>query len=99
MRKTITKNVRYDKFNNFCVNSAGKDLTVTPLKDPKFQNLNACLAECARNAEKCSAVEFYEKGRDGVKCHQVLQGLSKDLKAAKGSSAKRFKDATCYVRG
>jgi hypothetical protein len=26
MTKTITKNVRYDKFNNFCVSASGKDL-------------------------------------------------------------------------
>jgi hypothetical protein len=26
MTKTITRNVRYDKFNNFCVNDKGKDV-------------------------------------------------------------------------
>lgn len=97
MSKTITKNVRYDKFDNFCVAADGRDLADTAMRDPKLQNLNACLAACARDALKCSAVEFYAAGRGGSKCYLVLQGLGKN-KAAKGASGKRYRDATCYVR-
>jgi hypothetical protein len=98
MNKSITKNVRYDKFNNFCVNNKGKDLTDTPLRDKSKQGLNDCLASCAKNHEKCSAVEYYEKGRGEYKCYQILMGLSDENKAAKGSSKPRYMDATCYVR-
>jgi hypothetical protein len=94
MSKNIMKNVRYDKFNNYCVNSKGKDLKDTKMKN---QSLNSCLANCAKNHTKCSGVEYYAKKRKGTKCFHILQGLT-DKAAAKGSSAKRFRDAVCYVR-
>jgi hypothetical protein len=96
MMKSITKNVRYDKFNNFCVNAKGKDLKQTKMK--KEKTLNACLASCARNHNKCGGAEWYAKGWKGAKCYHILTGLGKD-KAAKGSPRKkRFRDAVCYVR-
>lgn len=100
MKSSITKNVRYDKFNNFCVNSKNKDIQETPMKDGP-QDLNTCLMKCAMNHEgnnACSAVEYYEKGRNGIKCYLVNQGMSDAKKAAKGSPKKRYLDATCYVR-
>lgn len=96
MNKSITKNVRYDKFNNFCVNSKNKDLKDEPSKGG--QDLNSCLADCARNATMCSAAEYYEKGRKGKKCYHINQGLGDAKRAAKGSPKKRYRDATCYVR-
>jgi hypothetical protein len=103
MSKSITKNVRYDKFNNFCVAEDGKDVKETPVKG--VTTLNACLAGCVREAmnpkrpaHECSGAEWYAGGRDGYKCYHVNQGMGKK-RAAKGSPGKRFKDATCYVRG
>jgi len=96
MSKSITKNVRYDKFNNHCVTAEGVDIQETKMKG--ITDLNTCLAQCARNHTKCSAVEYYEKGWGGDKCFHILQGLGK-MKAAKGKEGKRFRDSTCYVRG
>lgn len=62
-----------------------------------MDNLNACLANCARDMMKCSGVEFYEKSWNGSKCYHMLTGLGPN-KAAKGASGKRWRDATCYVR-
>lgn len=95
MKKSITKNVRYDKFNNYCVNEQNEDIKETYIKGIK--DLNQCLAACARNATKCSAAEFYNKNK---KCYHINKGLSGRGKASKGKTgAKRYKDATCYVRG
>jgi S-adenosylmethionine hydrolase len=69
MNKNIMKNVRYDKFNNYCVNAKGEDIQETPIKGK--DNLNSCLAACAMNHLKCSAAEYYAKGRDGNKCYHV----------------------------
>jgi hypothetical protein len=66
MTKGVTRNVRYDKFNNFCTNDKGKDLKGTAMTGAKYQSLNVCLAECARNAEKCSGVEWYNNKWNGV---------------------------------
>ena len=65
MMKSITKNVRYDKFNNFCASEKGEDLDGTAMTGAKYESLNGCLAECARNHEKCSGVEWYAKKWDG----------------------------------
>jgi hypothetical protein len=97
MNKSITKNVRYDKFNNYCVDSEGKDIKET--KMPGIKDLNGCLAQCARNMMDCMAVEYYEKGRDGLNCFHHLKSEHGNRTPAKGSSKKRYKDATCYVRG
>lgn len=93
--KSITKNVRYDKFNNFCVSDKGKDLPQTKINGKN--NLNACLAACAMNHLKCSAAEYYAKGWNGSNCYHILTGLDSN-RAAKGSPGKRWRDATCYVR-
>jgi hypothetical protein len=95
MNKKITKNVRYDKYNNYCVNEKGADL---PNKKIGNQSLNSCLAKCARKATVCSGVEYYPKKYLGAKCFHIDAGLG-DKRAAKGASGKRNKDATCYVRG
>jgi len=97
MMKSITKNVRYDKFNNFCVSDSGKDLPQTKMNGS--WDLNKCLAECARNHTKCGAAEFYEKGWGGARCYHILTGIAGSNKASKGSPGKRWRDATCYVRG
>jgi hypothetical protein len=63
-----------------------------------MDNLNSCLAGCARNGIKCGGAEYYAKGWNGAKCYHILTGQGKD-KAAKGSPGKRWRDATCYVKG
>lgn len=95
MSSSIKRNIKYTKYNNYCVSASGKDLKQTKITGK--QDLNACLAACVRN-NKCSAGEWYAKGWNGSKCYHINTGMGND-RAAKGASGKRWRDAACYVRG
>lgn len=81
MKKTITKNVRYDKYNNFCANKENEDIQETWIKEAG-KELNTCLAMCAKNHSKCSGVEHYASGWDGKFCFHILHGLTGRFVAA-----------------
>lgn len=94
MSSNITKNVRYDRYKNFCVNAQGKDLPQTKINGK--DSLNSCLGACAKNP-KCSAGEWYNKGWNGSKCYHILTGFAKD-RAVKADTGKRWRDAQCFTR-
>jgi hypothetical protein len=48
MTKKITKNIGFDKYNDICVNSAGKDIDKGQTLIKGDIKLNDCLARCAR---------------------------------------------------
>lgn len=98
MNKSITKNISYDKFNDICVNSAGKDIERGQKLIKGDVSLNDCLAGCARKTN-CSGIEHYEKGwGDNFHCYHFY-GDGADRPAKGRTGAKRFNDATCYVKG
>lgn len=68
MTSSIKRNVKYTRYNNYCVNAKGKDLTQTKING--VNDLNKCLAACVRNSN-CSAGEWYAKGWNGSKCYHI----------------------------
>ena len=79
-------------FNNFCVDSTGKDLPQTPWK-AGATNKATCQRECVRQS-KCSAYEWYDSGWGGSKCHLMLGKTP----SSKGYAGGRWQDALCYVK-
>lgn len=82
--------------DNFCVNDAQTDLLQT--KWPNGQaDRKACMRECDTQGEKCTAIEWYDSGWGGSKCHLML---NKDGKGATTTykRGKRWQDAQCYIK-
>lgn len=77
----------YTRFQNFCVNKAGKDIPQTRWQAGQA-SLEACQAECNKNIQ-CSAVEWYESGWNRSKCHLLITGTGSN-KAAGGSQGRQW---------
>ena len=77
---------------NFCVSDSNQDLKHTKHNSGN-DNIQTCQSECLLNP-KCSAVEWYQNGWSGTKCHLILD----DIPATQGSSSSRWKDATCHIK-
>ena len=82
--------------DNFCVDDAQKDLLQTKWSNGQG-NREACMQECDAQGEKCSAMEWYDSGWNGSKCHLVLdkdgQGSATTFK-----QGNRWQDAECYIK-
>ena len=82
--------------DNFCVDYAQKDLLQTKWSNGQ-SNREACMQECNAQGEKCSAMEWYDSGWNGSKCHLILdkdgQGSATTFK-----QGNRWQDAECYIK-
>jgi len=84
--------LRWEKYPNFCVSDSNQDLQQS--KHSKGgDNVEKCQKECISN-KKCSAIEWYEAGLNGVRCYLIID----DIPATKGSTTSRWRDATCYIK-
>jgi len=82
----------YAEHQNFCVSSDGADLEATPTSEGDSE-LSACLSLCLATSA-CSAVEWYNGGMGGIRCHLVQEGRH----AVGGYGGSEFLDARCYVK-
>ena len=84
--------LRWEKYPNFCVSDSNQDLQQS--KHSKGDDkVEKCQLECISN-KKCSAIEWYEAGLNGVSCYLIID----DIPATKGSTTSRWRDATCYIK-
>merc|ERR1711862_348143 len=87
----------WQRHDNFCESKENLDLEETPRPEGN-ENIAKCMSECSKR-EECTAIEWYESGRKRLlapitNCYLMLS----DTPAYKGSTKKRYLDATCYIR-
>lgn len=81
----VYKAPAYSKFNNFCVDKNGKDLTQINWSAGDG-SVAKCQAECDKS-KTCSGIEWYNSGWSGTKCKLMNIGTET---AAKGKAGKRW---------
>jgi len=84
----------WQRYDNFCESKENVDLHETGHPEGN-ENIAKCMSECSQR-EECTAIEWYESGRTILATHCYL--MLSDTPAYKGSTKKRYLDATCYIR-